>query len=159
MTPYSTPQNLPFLFYKLDDTGNLDFQAMKFPARKGITEVPADWYQTVDLSPMHNARSDPNFKIFAANIIANRVALRTVRAVANILFVPDFDSKIYFDNAFATYSKYDTVIIDRSLQPNEIRCTYWKIVDGRAVDGGVQFSPDGYTTAPNSPSYFARCFL
>jgi hypothetical protein len=156
MKIFSTQKELHFLHCTVDQTGLMTLSADLFP--NSHPEPFEDWFTTVDVS---HIRGQTFSKRFAANILANRIASATRRAAGNILFVPDHDTQVWFQHTPGPQFQY---VINYDLKPNELRCTFWKQHLGRngnpvAVDGGVQFSPTGFSAQPNYKDYFARCFL
>ena len=157
-TTFNTISNLPFIYMKDGDAGTYSIALSSFMVNPGFVSVPADLYETC--SVQHISNSDKYLER-AALILTNRIAQRSRRGVGNILFVPDSDHKDFFENSTFTQRVKDSrVVIDRSLQPNELRCALWRIMyDGKVLNGGVQFTPKGGVMAPNASAYFSRCFL
>lgn len=156
MKIFSTKKELHFLHVTLGSNGAMTLSADLFPNSK--PDPFEDWFKLVDVSHIAGHMMT---KRFAANILANRIASQTRRAAGNILFVPDHDTELWFQHTPGPQFRY---IIDYDLKPNELRCTFWKQHLGQngqavAVDGGVQFSPTGFSAVPNYKDYFARCFL
>ncbi len=196
LSHFKTPSNLPFMFYTSKQT---TFKGETFPqmtlnlGSKPIIETPSleDLWTTVNNPNIQRKRvsncsssiksEHELHRMFAANIIANDVARRSRRAAANILIVPNKTEKDWFDETYTRF-KYQrmTVVVDPTLEPNELRATYWKIMYKRErvgdnvittdipayVDGGLQLSPEGFSCIQKEGdcwidyhSYFARGFM
>lgn len=143
---FCSPKQLPFCAYKI----NGDYIQLNIESPPITNPVPFD-----DL--FIDVASFP--KEFAANHLANEIARLSRRGPGNILFVPDEESAIYYNTSPGLF----TIIINPDLKPNELRCAYWKIHDGKTIDGGIQFSPDGFSCLTNNElshykNYFVRCF-
>lgn len=176
---FKTPSNLPFLFFTVTEIEQGVCGAKELPPLslhagvQQIIEQPTfdDLWVTVNNANIQKASEHVHGRLFAANIIRNDVARRSRRAVGNILIVPDVEQQTWFEDQISARKIHplDKVLVDPSLQPNELRSTYWKIklsADGVpvCVDGGLQFSPEGFSCVPTSKrfsyhSYFSRGFM
>lgn len=157
---FKTSSNLPFLHFVHNADKSLTLRADNFLADRSLTQFPTQLYREVDMSRVK--RSDRYFGAFVVNILANDIARASRRGVGNILFVPNYDKQLYYQHC-GTSRKFQ-IEIDRSLAPNEVRCAYWRLHlnslgQEMAVDGGIQFTPDGGVLAPNASAYFVRCFV
>lgn len=176
---FKTPSNLPFLYYS---TKEVEYNGQKHPQMTlDVAIKPIIVESTFELDGLwtieHNANIQrayerPHGRIFAAQILRNAVARKSRRSVANILIVPNEIEKLWFDEQISELRWNDlTVHVDPSLRPNELRATYWKITYDRdniprAVDGGLQFSPEGFSCIQKEGncwydyhSYFVRGFM
>lgn len=153
MKPFATARNHPFLMY--DQIGSAP-NTIRLKAEVLPLSAPPDFeslFKTVDIKHL-DVYSDR--KIRAAHVIANRVGFDTKRSIANILWVPDTETEMYYQHCNLHWCKQ--IVVDYTMKPNELRCTYWVINNG-LIDGGIQFSPQGFSRLPNAECYFQRCFL
>jgi|SRR5271157_149615 len=190
---FKTPSNLPVLFYS---TKQVTYKGETYPQMslnmevKPIIEQPPldDLWTVVNNPNIQKAHEHSDGRIFAANIICNDVARRSRRAAGNILIVPNKTQKAWFDKRYTELKWHTrmTVVVDPSLEPNELRATYWKIMYKKecighykggwpkvittdipvAIDGGLQLSPEGFSCIQKEGdcwidyhSYFARGFM
>lgn len=165
MVEFSTPEQLIFLFYKFRGD-ELPFSTFEGNEGRQLTLVaqpmelgtPLEFdelFEDVDVSRFVN---DP---AIASNYMANRIAQETRRGAGNIVIVGTREiAELIGDRA----GRGSMPIVHDGLKFNEVRVAYWKIM-GRtadtkgAVDGGVQYSPDGFSKLPNYKSYFKRGFV
>ena len=141
---FKTPKNLPFLFYKKNEFGGISLHADTVEMGVNCKIIP----KTIKVN-------SKNLN-FALRIISNKVGFYSKRYYGNIILVPseEFKSQILFVDLPEIICHVDT-----SLAPNELMATCWKIVNGLAVDGGVQVTPYGISYNPNFENYFCNCFL
>lgn len=119
-------------------------------------EVPfASLFEEVDVSHVAGAAFSP---VFSLNIILNRVAQNSRRAVGNIVFVQNDDTKRWFEKSPVPVQRTLRYVVDDSLAENELRATYW-VNQGTVIDGGLQYTPNGVIYNPKAKSYFTKCFL
>jgi hypothetical protein len=154
MQLFSTPKQLLFL-QLITNADGVSLQVNNMPVQSKIAFD--ELFRTLTLPAMPGA----NWRDVAANVLANDIGRATRRGTGNILFVPDLDTKTWFENNH--FPHRFKVVIHRNLQPNELRCTYWQGPNNNwsanVVDGGIQYSPEGFSCLPNYSDYFTRCFL
>jgi hypothetical protein len=159
MNYFTTQSHLPFLHYVNGQYG-LSLRLDSFPLSDPIEFD--ELFEEVDCMKLIDRKINV---IFLANYLANLIAAQTRRGAANIIFCPDENIK----KVITSQANYFTCIVDDRLKSNEIRSTYWKarsklsdeqshIENPKAVDGGVQFSPEGFSCLPNYKAYFKRGF-
>lgn len=154
---YNTLKNLHFIYHTTDKDGAMCLEMGIQPIVAGaLTDV----WTTIETQPSIN----PLRQLFAANRCQTHVARLSRRAMGNILFVPTYEQKDWFDVQYQTIKRQTQVFVDPLLDSNELRSTYWKIIYNKenvevAVDGGIQLSPEGYSYNPNYNGYFVRTFL
>lgn len=156
---FYVPQQVPFLCYThlngelWDKTSWVEspvcLDLKTFPLCDEI-EVD-DLWGTVDIK---RAVSPTN----AVLLMANTIAHETRRGAGNVVIV----SSQPLADSIKQDVTWSRLIVDPSLQENEIRVTFWKThtnISGTqvlAVDGGVQYTPDGFSKLPNYQGYFKR---
>lgn len=160
MTPeklFATRSNLPFLNYQFNAGGALSLHADVFPI--GDIGLPfTDWFEAFDLSFTAGWDTNPNYLALIVNSMRNEIARATRRAAGNIAFVPSLKRMLELETHKGIL--YDLkIIVDEQLEENEIRVMYWKNYDGQAVDGGFQFSPEGWAFMPDYRKYSLKAFL
>ena len=180
---FTTPKRLPFLFYGTNETG-MCLKADHFP----ITTIdPSDLWETMDVSKkLTGDERDPFCTVVS---LCSRIALKSRRGCANMLFVMDEERRLWLKEKLGRRDV--DVRVDPDLEPNEVRATYWRMMMSKpsleklfsdplsfvpdasfvsqplAVDGGIQISPEGLSVISGNGamkgydyrSYFARCFL
>lgn len=91
--------------------------------------------------------------------LSGRVASYTRRGPGNILFVPtETMRQEIIDQHNGHHRLFDQIIVSDMLESNEMWCTYWKM-NNQTLDGGVQYSPNGFSCLPNFKNYFHRGFI
>lgn len=154
---FETKKKELFLVFKNSEDNTINFGCEQLHDSKPIEFD--DLFTEVDLS--HMQASTEFYKIHCAMIIGNRIAAQTRRGFANMLFVPDQETKVWFESATIETSRemFSNIIVCDSLQKNEIRCAYWKNIQNSIVDGGIQYHPDGFSCQSNYKDYFTKCFI
>jgi hypothetical protein len=179
---FSTPSELPFLLYKAGDAllgegeGEIDWGSPDRPSislhcetRRACEPIPMDELFTVHSLGYFKGLPHP---LIVANVLCNEIARQTRRAAGNIVIVPSQLLKEDLEALAPEHCKNWTIIVDDTLQSNEIRATYWKAVSKNhwaglstdpspavAVDGGIQITPHSFHKLPNWKSYFLRAFV
>lgn len=148
---FSTPKDMPFVYWK--QAGIYGTQYTLAVEDQPITEIISfnDLFTDMVASPP---------KAVALISVANEIARLARRGPGNIFFVADEESQEYFKKVLSV-TDIDVHVMP-SLQKNELRGAYWKGM-GKAVDGGIQFSPSGFSRLPDTAligykNYFVRCF-
>jgi len=191
MDLFKTPKQLPFLHYTYHwvDANTWGNGATEKQQQMSIDLGPMPFLEQPSLDDLWTTEVNENIQksgehqlLVAANILRSAVAFRSRRAVANILIVQNQEKKDWLDtNATFLRQQACTVIVDPTLQPNEIRATYWKLIFKKdrigsevvcfsdipiAVDGGIQISPEGFSAIQKSDNisidyhcYFRRGFM
>lgn len=178
---FETPSNLPFLWYKkvgeyTTNFANLDpithpKMSLEFGLKPIINQPTLEELWPIEKNEnIQRAHKHEFGRIFAANILCNSIARKSRRAYGNILIVPNEAERMWFAEKYVRFNYKISVFVDSSLEPNELRATYWKIhLDQMGtpgiVDGGIQVSPEGVSciqknddTMFNYSDYFARGF-
>ncbi len=191
MELFKTPTQLPFLHYTFKETEgtgfaagekykslSLDLGPMPLMEQPSIDEL----WTIEDNSNIQKSQTD-NGKFSAAIILCSAVAFRSRRASANILIVQNEEMQNFYTTKWIEHNLAPklTVLVDPTLEPNELRATYWRVIYKKervgddvvtfsevpiAIDGGVQISPEGFSAIQKGPNvdmdyhgYFRRGFL
>jgi hypothetical protein len=180
---FKTLKTLPFLYYTstprmssegaVYDSISLEMTLMPVLPAPPV-EVLSQLWEVENNHNIQQAYKHEHGRMFASNILRTSIARKSRRACGNIIIVPNENEKQWFEDMKPKVTQQDcAILVDSSLQPNEIRTTYWKIVYNRetgepiAVDGGIQISPEGVSYVQqgvnncviNYTSYFSRGFL
>lgn len=157
---FKTDRALPMLHYKKSDISpqilHADlFESTRLSSLKRMTEVIDSLFLHVHVQHM---RHFDDYRERAVMVLVNMVGVATRRGCANILFVPNTETEVFYQHVD---HRCQQIIVDERLRPNELRAVYWRVVGtaNMVVDGGVQVSPDGLMLQANASAYFARCLL
>lgn len=159
---FATEKNTLMLNYQTNPSGTLSLHADTFPVSE---ESPYESWFSVHVHGLNQHDDDTLYHGCVARTLLNRIAAATRRAAGNVLFVPNFDEFLRYSNCEQLLIGVNLqdlqVVIDYDLEPNELRATYWKCPPmwSGAVDGGVQFPPEGFVAQPAYRDFFWKTFL
>lgn len=159
------PCTATFLLYKMGESGlSLHADPMTQKSTCPADELLEYVWDAIPVMSIPNPGLDREHHVqLGVNMLRNQIAIDTRRGVANIAIVQnDAMAKLLENN------QINFMFIDESIDPNEIRLMYWRLIghDGEnvAVDGGFAITPDGiffnntgeHTTGDVVPTAYMR---